>query len=281
MSGFAPGWLRLRESVDHRSRDAGLLAKLSSYFQGRPEVRVVDLGAGLGSNLRGTYAALPARQHWLLVDYDAQLLAAAIDTITGWADSGRPTTSGVEAMKNGRSLHVELRRLDLAADPAGWARPAPDLVTAAALFDLVSEEWIGRFVAAVTRAKVPFYTVLTHDAETTWSPPHPADVRMRAAFESHFGRDKGFGPSAGGRATKLLADQLARAGYEVMRVSSPWKLGASDRDLIGALVDGWAEAVRETRAVPESTINEWVVARKAADGACTVGHEDLLAFPRS
>jgi hypothetical protein len=279
MSGFAPDWLRLREGVDHRSRDAGLLAKLASYFKDRPEVRVVDLGAGLGSNLRGSYASLPTRQHWLLVDYDAQLLAAAIDAIAAWADSGRPTTSGLEAVKDGRSLHVELRRIDLAADPADWTRPTPDLVTAAALFDLVSEEWIGKFVAAVTRARIPFYTVLTHDAKTTWSPPHPADTQMRGAFESHFGRDKGFGPAAGGRATKLLADQLARAGYEVFRASSPWKLGASDRDLVVALVDGWAEAVRDTGTVPEPSIKEWVSARKAADSACTVGHEDLLAFP--
>ena len=155
-----------------------------------------DLGAGLGSNLRGTYSALPMRQHWLLVDHDPQLLSAAIETIAGWADSARPTTSGLEATKNGRSLHVELRRLDLAANPDGWSDSTPDLVTAAALFDLVSEEWIEKFVAALVRSKVVFYTVLTHDAETEWTPPHAADGAMKAAFESHFGRDKGFGPSS-------------------------------------------------------------------------------------
>jgi hypothetical protein len=279
MSGFAPDWLRLREAVDHHSRNTELLAGLKRHFESCPEVRVVDLGAGLGSNLRGTYSALPRRQHWLLIDDDPQLLSAAIETIADWADSARPTTSGLEATKEGCSLHVELRRLDLAADPGGWSEPAPDLVTAAALFDLVSKDWIEKFVAKLVRSTAVFYTVLTHDAATEWRPPHAADGAMRAAFERHFGRDKGFGPSAGGRATSLLADLLSRAGYEVLRASSPWRLSSGDRELIAALVEGWAQAVRETRTVPESTIKEWIAARKAADGTCTVGHEDLLAFP--
>jgi hypothetical protein len=152
-------------------------------------------------------------------------------------------------------------------------------VTAAALFDLVSEDWIDRFVAALVRSRACFYTVLTHDAATEWRPRHAADTAMKAAFESHFGRDKGFGPSVGGRAIGLLADRLNQAGYQVLRASSPWRLKSEDRDLIDALADSWAQAVRETGSVTDSTIKEWVTARKMADGECTVGHEDLLAFP--
>jgi hypothetical protein len=281
MSGFAPDWLRLREEVDHRSRDPGLLARLALYFGARPEISIVDLGAGLGSNLRGTYAALPPLQHWLLVDHDPSLLAAAAEAIAGWADSARPTTSGVEASKDERALYVALKRHDLAADPAPWGTDKPDLVTAAALFDLVSEAWIERFARSLADGRLPFYTVLTHDAATEWHPAHPADTAMRAAFESHFGRDKGFGPSAGGRATGLLADRLERAGYEVLRAPSPWRLDASDRALIGAMAEGWANAVRETGYVPERSIKEWLGARMGDRARCTVGHEDLLALPPS
>jgi hypothetical protein len=278
MSGFAPDWLRLREAADHRSRNKGLADQLSAYFSGRAEATTWDLGAGLGSNLRGSYDLLPARQHWMLVDYDAALLSAACEEIASWADRSRPTASGIEAIKDGRSLHVEVKRHDLAADPSPWAKTPPDLVTAAALFDLVSAQWIERFVAALSGARIAFYTVLTHDAESRWSPPHPADPAMKAAFESHFGRDKGFGSSAGGAATRLMADEFAKAGYMVERASSPWVLGAGDKPLIAALADGWAASVRDTGAVPEQTIQEWLTARAAA-GSCVVGHEDLLALP--
>lgn len=280
MSDFAPEWLRLREGADLRARDQALLAKLGEHFAGRTEVSVVDLGAGLGSNLRGTYAALPARQHWLLVDHDPALLAAACEAIAGWADTARPTASGVEAKKDGRSLHVEVKRHDLAAEPAAWGSPTPELVTAAALFDLVSDAWIDRFVAVLGRDRLPLYTVLTHDATSAWNPPHPADAKMKAAFEQHFARDKGFGPSAGGGALGRIAEGLERAGYTVARAPSPWRLGASERDLVAALAEGWASAVRETGAVPESVIGDWLAARRTDGVTCTVGHEDLLALPR-
>jgi hypothetical protein len=135
MSGFAPEWLTLRESADHRARNAGLLAALGKHFSTRDAIIVVDLGAGLGSNLRATAPVLPARQHWVLVDHDPVLLAGACDAIASWADSVRPATAGLEVMKADRSIRVEVRHADLAKDPDAFAAHAPDLVTAAALFD--------------------------------------------------------------------------------------------------------------------------------------------------
>ena len=279
MSGFAPDWLKQREPVDHRSRDFALAAKLAGHFADRDEMTIVDLGAGLGSNLRGTYEALPARQRWILVDHDPHLLEAAREAIADWADSAQRTANGVDAARGGRMLSIEFRRHDLAADPAPWFSMKADLVTAAALFDLVSEEWIGRFTRALALSRLPFYTVLTHNAETRWRPPHPADAAMKAAFESHFGGDKGFGPSAGGRAPAMIGDALTEAGYAVECAPSPWVLGAGDRPLIAALAQGWADAVRETGAVPDLLIDEWHTARSGGATTCIVGHEDLLALP--
>jgi hypothetical protein len=279
MSGFAPDWLRLRESTDHAARDRGLLDRLARHFAGREAVTVVDLGAGLGSNLRATAPSLPMVQRWVLVDHDPVLLAAACEVIAAWADSHQPAADGIEARKGDRSIHVELKRADLAADAAPWGSSRPDLVTAAALFDLVSAAWLARFVAELTRARLPFYTALTHDGGTRWNPPHLGDAAMHAAFARHFGRDKGFGPAVGGAATGLIADGLAAAGYEVNRVSSPWRLGTDNAALIAALADGWAEAVRETGDVAGVVIDEWVAARKREGCTCVIGHEDLLAFP--
>lgn len=279
MSGFAPDWLRLREGADHRARNADLMDKLAAHCSARPEVTAVDLGAGLGSNLRATFRALPTRQHWVLVDHDPALLASACEAIAAWADTARPTASGIEATKDGRSLHVEVKCHDLAADPGAWRGTKAELVTAAALFDLVSEQWIDNFVEALAKVRLPLYAVLTHDGSTTWMPAHPADASMQAAFEHHFAGDKGFGPSVGGIASRLLTERLVGAGYQVERAASPWRLGTADRALIAALAQGWTEAVRETGAVPDAEIRSWLAARTSDGVACTVGHEDLLALP--
>jgi hypothetical protein len=279
MSSFSPEWLRLREAADLRARNQTLLKRLAAYFAGREEATIYDLGSGLGSNLRGTYVALPRRQRWVLVDYDSVLLAAAGGEIARWAGAAQAMPGGVRATKDDYSLEIEFKQHDLAADPAPWGKVAPDLVTAAALFDLVSEEWIARFTHALAAQHIPFYTVLTHDRETEWQPPHASDAAMIAAFETHFGGDKGFGPSIGGEASRMLGEELAQAGYDVARGRSPWVLGENDRALIAELAAGWAEAVRETGKVPEPVILEWQTARASA-GTCTVGHEDLLALPR-
>ncbi len=278
MSGFSPDWLALRESADHRARDPGLLEKLRDHFKGRESVTVFDLGTGTGSNLRATAPSLPPAQEWTLVDHDPKLLAAACDAIAAWADSSRATVNGIGVSKGGRSVLVDLKRTDLAAEPAAWAGQTPDLVTAAALFDLVSEKWIERFVDAVARAKAVFYTALTHSSAAIWTPPHPLDDAMTAAFESHFGTDKGFGPSAGSKATEFLASAFKRAGYQVERRETPWRLGAADRQLIAEVAQGWADAVLETKTLSAAEVREWFKAR-SRDGTCVIGHEDLLAFP--
>jgi hypothetical protein len=277
---FSPEWLTLREPVDHRSRDRALLQKLGSHLGKQNTITIYDLGTGLGSNLRAISPFLPAKQKWVLVDYDPVLLSAASEAIAQWADFARGTQNGIEAVKDGRELQIELKRHDLAANPAPWGEAKPDLVTAAALFDLVSVEWIGRFVAALASRKTAFYTALTHDSITAWKPPHPADAAMQHAFESHFGTDKGFGPSAGAEAAALMAKAFADSGYDVSTAKSPWVLDSKDKALIVELANGWASAVRETNFVPEATISEWLKARTADGTSCTVGHEDLLALSK-
>lgn len=280
MSGFSAEWLRLREPVDHRSRDARLLARAAELVAPLTEPVIYDLGAGAGSNLRGTAPALGSRQRWVLVDYDPALLSASLDYIGGWAEQVRATPAGLEAEFKGKAIRVELKRADLAADPAPWGAQRPDLVTSAALFDLVSVEWIERFCSALASQRIPLYTTLVHDAVARWSPPHEADGAMTAAFERHFGTDKGFGRSAGNAAIGILTNCLRDLGYIVETADSPWRLDANDAAMIGALAEGWADAVRQTGAVGADAISAWLAARKAANANCLVGHKDLLAVPR-
>jgi SAM-dependent methyltransferase len=275
---FSPEWLALREPADHAARSQGLLARLGRHLAGKTSVRVVDFGCGAGSNLRGTFAALPGRQHWTLVDYDPRLLAAARERLAEWSDSCREDGEALQIGKDGKALTVSFVRADLTADLDRVLAPEADLVTAAALFDLVSRSWIDTFVAALKRRGLPLYTVLTYDGTERWDPPHPADDAMLAAFHAHQATDKGFGPAAGPEATETMARAFAAAGYRVERDESPWRLGPDFAALSRELVTGFAGAVRETGRVPAADIDAWLAARLAGV-TCHVGHEDLLALP--
>ncbi|MGL4323696.1 MAG: class I SAM-dependent methyltransferase [Beijerinckiaceae bacterium] len=282
---FSADWLALREPVDHAARNGDVLADVVAHFSGRDHLAIVDLGCGAGSNLRGLALSLPAsRQSWTLVDYDPALLDAARASLSAWADHAQAQGEELLLEKSGKTLSVDFRQLDLNRDVetvAGWR---PDLITAAALFDLVSAPWIARFVATLARYDLPLYTVLTYDGRESWVPPHLHDADIHAAFLAHQGTDKGFGISAGPGAGAIMSKAFAAAGYSVSVGDSPWRIGPAHAELARQLSTGIAHAALETGRVQADAAQAWTNFRHqhAADAAAMalVGHVDLFAVRR-
>ncbi|MGI9479974.1 MAG: class I SAM-dependent methyltransferase [Hyphomicrobiaceae bacterium] len=266
MSGFAPEWLALREGADHRSINHAVRRALHDHLRALDLVRIADLGCGTGSNFRSLAPEIATKQDWLLIDHDPRLLQLA-NVMTG--DLARAKSARV------RVLESDLATSDLAAI-AGQV----DLVTAAALFDLISQGVIDQLVRTIAEARCAFYTVLTYDGLATWLPESPLNPVLRDAFNAHQQTDKGFGPAAGPTATDALAAAFGARGYRLVRGKSPWVLGAGLETLRRETDRGWAGAVVETGALTSSDAEAWLKAREAnANAATIVGHEDLLALP--
>jgi SAM-dependent methyltransferase len=278
MSGFSAEWLALREPADRAARSPSVAAAVEAHFAARQAVSVVDLGCGTGSNLRGTMDRLPATQTWRLVDWDPALLDAALMCLDDWADLAERDAERLTLRHLGRTVTVETLQADLNADLQRVLDTAPDLVTAAAFFDLVSAEWIEAFAAALAARRLPLYTVLTYDGREHWSPPHPLDGAVLSAFHAHQGRDKGFGPAAGPKAADVLAQAFRRHGYDVVTGDSPWRLGAESAALVGQLAGGIAGAAVGAGGVSEADARTWASARATA--SALIGHLDLFAVPR-
>lgn len=245
--GFSADWLALREPADHAARDARLL-RAAAQAVGAGAV-VVDLGCGTGSTRRAFGDLLPPTV-WRMVDADHDLLALA----------------------GGESHCLDLNRIDdLPLDGAG-------LVTASALIDLVSAEWLDRLIARLVALQVPFYAALSYDGQMGWTPELAEDATVTAAFNRHQRGDKGFGPALGPLAAPYAADRLRAAGFAVEMAPSPWVLGPEQAALQAALLPGIAGAAAEVQAAQADL---WCKARLAAlPGAiCRIGHLDLLAVP--
>ncbi len=276
-SAFAPEWLALRESADARARNAELAAALNARFALRDRINVVDIGCGAGANLRATAPLLPNIQNWTLIDNDAGLLAAARRSILKWADEGEDIGAGHLRVRKGAStIDITFTRVDISQSIEDALPANVDLVTASAFFDIVSAEFIRKFVSAVALRRAVFYGVLTYNGIQRWTPHRPQDNEMTSAFHHHQMRDKGFGPAAGPLAAGDLSDQLAMHGYSVIEGESPWVLTRDDRSLIEETARGYALAVAETGAVPTQTIETWITVKRTG---AIVGHTDIIAVP--
>lgn len=248
MSGaFDADWLALRAEADARARDPDLLAAAAEAAKGG---LVVDLGAGTGATLSALAVAAQSAR-WRLVDRDPALLGLA----AAQADSLGATAEAVA--------------LNLAADLETALAEGPALIAASAFFDLVSAAWIDRFAAAARRRGAAVYAALSYDGRERWTPPHPEDPRVHAAFKADMARDKGFGPAIGPNGAARLAETLAAEGYEVRTAETPWRLTARrDGALIAALAEGKARAAGASAG--------WLAARRGAETA-EIGHVDLFA----
>jgi len=276
MSGFYPEWLALREPVDHSARNGQVESTVRAHFAARASLTVVDLGCGTGSNLRALAPMLPMRQHWHLIDGDPALLAEARRSLASWADSAREADNDIWLDKGDRQIRVSFECADLTERDLRFADIAPDLVTAAALFDLVSEEWLERLVASSAERHVPLYAVLNYDGIARWRPETPLDERVVVAFNRHQRGDKGFGPALGPTTSDTLATLLSRHGYRVWQGDSPWQLGPDDSSLIAALTAGFANAASEIEPEMADALKDWAEQRARSDDV-VIGHRDIFA----
>lgn len=255
MSGFSADWLALRAAADARARDAGLVARLGSHLGSRP-VRILDLGAGTGASLRALAPRIGAAQHWLLADGDAGLMARA-----------RPLGGAT----------LERRQVDLATGLESLFEPRPDLVTASAFLDLCGASWIDRLARCVAASGAALYTALSYDGRQTWTPPHPLDGEVLAAFHADQRRDKGLGPALGPEAHAHLCEGLRALGYRLEEAGSDWRLAPPrDAALIRALAEGSAAAASAHMSAERA--RQWGAARMEAREV-RIGHRDLLALP--
>lgn len=261
MSGFDTQWLDLREPADHAARDPALLdAARAHLLAGGDAVLAVDLGSGTGSTLRA-FGPDTRSLRWRLVDNDPRLLEAAVSRLADFRS-------------------VERIEADLACLPPRILDGAR-LVTASALFDLVSRRFVADLAARLAERRIALYAGLNYDGRMAWDPPRPEDEALVAALNAHQTGDKGFGPALGPDAAEALREAFERLGYGVRIAPSPWRLGPADRALRQELTDGFLDAVADTGRVDPASIARWREARAAEPATCEVGHWDVLALPPS
>lgn len=288
MRAFSASWLALREPADTAARSVRLARAIASRFRTDQDLRILDLGAGTGANVRFLAEHLPRRQHWTLVDSDALLLHALPRQMTSWASTrGHAVTlEADDLLVCGDHLDCRLTQLPMdlrvGVDDEGLYE-AGDVITASALLDLVSEPWLQTLAFHCARRAASVLFALTYDGRIECSPGEPEDDTIRDLVNQHQRTDKGFGPALGPDAVASARTCFTRAGYDVQCDASDWILDPPSSELQRQLVDGWAQAASEIAPERAVTIQSWRTRRLAhVSGGLSrilVGHQDLAAWP--
>jgi SAM-dependent methyltransferase len=267
MTGFTADWLRLRESVDARAQAALTTERAAAWARvhGSEPLRVLDLGAGSGNNFRFLAPRLPRRQVWRLIDDDPALIAEA---------KRRGLPAGAE-----RAVEIETAAVDLAHADLTHMGDGFSLITASALFDLVSEEWCQALVAATASPGRALLAALTYDGRMGWQPEDPDDRFVTALVNAHQRRDKGFGPALGPAAVPALTRHLAASGAKLTLAASDWDVGPADAAMHAQLLTILAAAAAEQAPNAGARVDEWLARRLALIPACRlcVGHLNIFA----
>lgn len=266
MSSFSIAWLDLREPADFAARDKNLVQIALDWLGQKndpisPDRILVDLGSGTGSTVRALTKLGASSFVWRLVDLDGKLLNEALK-------------------RHGKQLLIEDYQADLTVVNE-LPLTGANIVTASALFDLASTDFCDALIARIDTRKTVFYAALNYDGTTQWSPAHPLDDTVLAAFNQDQLRDKGFGPALGPTATDYLKLKLESAGYQVQIAPSPWQLTGEQQSLVENLIEGIAKAVAKNYGIDANALQDWKTFRlqHAASGSCVIGHWDLLALP--
>jgi hypothetical protein len=249
-------------------------------------MRILDLGAGTGANLRFLAPRLGGRQEWLLVDADRRLLDAVAPAMEAWAaQTGYSSRRGTESTSieiPGFQCGVRMLELDMAARLADLPIEGQRLITASALLDLVSESWAERLLRRCQAAGTDVLFALTYDGRMAFEPVLSDDSMVLDLVNRHQFSDKGFGPAMGPSASDRIHAILVGHGYRVEGRSSDWRIDADEAGLQTELIEGLAAAAAAIEPGLEVRLSAWCRRRhefiRLGTSRVTVGHQDVLGL---
>lgn len=283
-------WLAHRFACDAEARNHEIEHKFLAFFeQHQTALKVVDVGSGTGANFKYYFSRIPHQQEWILIEQNGDLIEACRAGLQTFAnekgyncqvqaklltitDSGKTATVWV---MQGSVDHLE-QLTDL---------PRTDVVTANAVFDLLSYEQFDTLVGKLARHDVCLLATLNY-YETSFLPFSEKDHRFMRWYHMHMKRPQPFGIAMGPDCSKEMLDLLTQHHMMIEQEGSQWHLKKSHTTMHHYLLHFIEHALAELNLSPEEKqdFSAWLDYRKklcrARELEIIIDHSDIFAYPR-
>lgn len=271
-------YLRSKTTVDDRALNKDVFAALKGALEARsrPEVAVLEIGAGLGTMLaRLVQWGLLRRAEYVLLDLDAELLAGSRRWLAEWARDRRlEIAEGASALTlSGDELELVVRfeQADLSRFGA-HERHADryDLLIANAVLDVVDVPSLLPRLLALLGAGGVFWFTINFDGETIFLPERLEDEAfMRVYHRSMDQRVRDGQPSGDSKTGRHLFREIPRAGGSIIAAgASDWvvcaeggRYKADEAYFLHHIVRTVGEELHRHADVDTDSLVAWLAAR--------------------
>lgn len=281
-------WLEHRYACDAEARNANIEKKFLEFFSEKDGISILDAGCGTGSNFHYYFEKLPKEQEWTFLDFEQNLLSACKERLKEYARKQNYKVreqDGVLSIKSaGKQAQVRFIKGDLGEVEHLTDMKTTDLVTANALFDLLSYDQFDSFACKLSAYNVCLLATLNY-YETSFLPYTEEDGRFVRYFHTHMTRPQPFGAAMGPNCTEEMLDLLNEHQMMIEQEGSQWHLKRYDTTMHHYLLHFFEHAVRDL-SLSDSEITEleeWLEHKKRMSQdhklEIIVDHSDIFAYP--
>ncbi len=225
--GFAIQWLKDRFAYDNKARNPEVEKAFLDHFRTKEKLNIVDIGSGIGANCIYFMERLFKHQNWILVEKDESLYRATFASIKRFLEDYNFFYTVEE---NTFRIKIWESRVKIILLNASFFDikelidfEQTDILMAAAVFDLLSEEQINTFLAPLSGREISLFTTMNYQS-MQFLPETDIDRKIIEAYEQHMQRPQPVGAALGPRVSKGLEAFFYKKNIDFRKGESTWNL---------------------------------------------------------
>lgn len=282
---FTTDWLSERFRFDAAARNEAVEKACVAHFQNHARLTIVDIGSGHGSNFFYLSPKFHQHQEWYFVELNAGLLESALNRIADFAKaeklpfnrSGGSLSFKVKGKDfNIRGIHASFLELDqhISLDEV-------DLVTAGAVFDLLSVDLFEQLAKQLVSAGLPLLSTINYTG-MAFDPVQEKDNYFLNLYDAHMQREQAFGRSMGPQCAAWMLSFFKRYNARYLSGESNWQVSPNDIKMHQFLLNYLEHAIKEVLISQEdhSIFEQWLKKKKSLLKAhllhTQVFHQDIF-----
>jgi len=285
---FDRDWLQERYPFDAEARNKPLESKVLAHFVNQPEITLVDVGAGTGSNCLYFVDQLAQNQKWYLIEQNDALKKATIRRLKDYAAyhkysfERKKDTITIKSIK--KKVTVTIINDSLLDLPKLVNLKTVDLILANAVFDLFSKAQIEQFVTIIVDNQLAFYPTLNYE-EMVFLPSDPFDEVFIGQYNAHMERPQAFGTALGKNASQYMVELFEAKKCQIDTAVSTWRIEPDDIKMHYYLLNFMENALVEMDLAPamQANFERWVQRKKdliiTRQQRLEIEHLDIFVSP--